>query len=161
MNENNSFIEITEGKSEWHDSTIRYASNLASMPLFSLGPLGEFICQTFKETTIVKIFVKVVSWLDKKINKATYVAENLVVKVDTDKLKSYADRLQTVNNKLASVDNRLNSLYKSVSFFDWGKVLGADLKTSESSKVKGCMKYLNNTASAFEKAEQNIMNSLC
>jgi len=102
------------------------------------------------------------NWYNKNFNKSYNEAKaTSEIKVDIYKLRDYAVRLQTVNNKLASVDNRLNSLYKSVSFFDWGKVLGADLKTSESSKVKGCMKYLNNTASAFEKAEQNIMNSLC
>ena len=130
----------------------------------AIDTIGEFtreIKDAFKNL-VEEIANAVTSQFNKNFNKSYKEAmATSEIKVDIYKLRDYAVRLQTVNNKLASVDNRLNSLYKSVSFFDWGKVLGADLKTSESSKVKGCMKYLNNTASAFEKAEQNNMNSLC
>lgn len=80
--------------------------------------------------------------------------------IDTYKLRRYAERLQAVNSRISGIDHRLDGLYWKVGLLDLWNLVQADLLTSYSWRITRCVSYLNETASDFESAENNLINSL-
>lgn len=85
-----------------------------------------------------------------------YATSNTLIEVNTASLRSYADRLNAVNRRIRTLDERMDALYKSVGLRDLLKLLRADLMTSYAWRIANCAKYLNDTASDFEKVEREI-----
>lgn len=100
---------------------------------------------------------KLEKFLKSNFNKGyQYASENPYINVNTAALRSYANRLTAVNKRLAKLDTRMDALYKKVGLRDLLTLLKADLMTTYSLRLTGCAKYLNETASDFEKVEREI-----
>ena len=103
---------------------------------------------------------KVAKWVHENSAGYKYATANPKITVDTYKLTQYASRLQEVNRRIARLDGRLDSLYWQVGLLGLWNLMQADLLTGYSWKLLRAASYLNETASDFSKAEQELMNSL-
>lgn len=79
------------------------------------------------------------------------------IKVDTYKLKTYASRLESVKARIRSVDSDLNMLYLTEGFLDILQLMIAE-KLPTTRQMNKVINYLEETAQAFESAENKIMN---
>ena len=101
------------------------------------------------------------NWFNNNLNVGyKYASSNPQIKVDTYKLRSYAQRLQSVNSRISRLDRRLDSLYWDVGLLDLWNLMQADLLTGYSWRLQRAATYLNDTAFDFEKAENELVNSL-
>ena len=101
------------------------------------------------------------NWFNNNLNVGyKYASSNPQIKVDTYKLRSYAQRLQSVNSRISRLDRRLDSLYWDVGLLDLWNLMQADLLTGYSWRLQRAASYLNDTAFDFEKAENELVNSL-
>jgi len=97
---------------------------------------------------------------NKWLNRAgiEYAASHTYIKVDTDKLLTYATRISYVNKRLGWLDNDLNDLYRQVELLDLLTILKANLLTSGSPTLSRVITYLSETAQRFESAENNAQS---
>lgn len=121
--------------------------------------LSEKVKKFFSDVKdmIVNAVNKIAAWYKSHTAAYRYASVNPHIIVDTYKLKTYAQRLQAVNNRLSGLDGRIDSLYWKVGLLDLWNLMRSDFRIGYSSKVNSCANYLNNTASGFEKAEEEIL----
>ena len=123
-----------------------------------VGKISDFVAdiKDFVVKTVQKIVSKVNSWTA----GGKYAAANPKIVVDTYKLTQYASRLQEVNRRISRLDRRLDSLYWQVGLLGLWNLMQADLLTGYSWRLLRAASYLNETASDFSKAEQELVNNL-
>ncbi|WP_068673705.1 Mbeg1-like protein [Oceanobacillus sp. Castelsardo] len=83
-------------------------------------------------------------------------ATSTYIKVDTYKLKNYAERLDSLRARIRSVDSDLNMLYLTEGFLDILQLMIAE-KLPTSRQMNKVINYMQETAEAFESAENKIM----
>ena len=107
------------------------------------------------------IIDQVRNWLRDNFDSGyKYAESHPQITLDTYKLQSYAQRLMSVNQRISNLDGRLDGLYWQVGLLDLWNLLQADLLTGYSWRLLRCAGYLNDTASDFDSAESNLINSL-
>lgn len=77
--------------------------------------------------------------------------------VDTYKLNQYAQRISEVNRRISRLDQRLNTLYTRVGLQGLWNLMQADALTCYSWRLNRCRSYLQETATDFERTEQDIL----
>lgn len=124
--------------------------------LVSFGEQAKAFAEHFIQS-FNKFAQSVTHWINKNVNPGYRYAEaNPYINVDTAKLRAYAQRLAAVNKRIAALDKRLNRLYKKLDLGDMWTLMTADLLVDQSLRLKSCEKYLNETASDFDKVEQDV-----
>jgi len=102
---------------------------------------------------------KVNNWLRNLFGLGPAAVATPVIKVNTHKLRDYASRLESVKERLRQLDSDMNSLYWKAGFLDLLSVIRAN-NLPGSGKMNRYIHYLEDTATAFESAERNIMSSV-
>lgn len=121
---------------------------------------GKEIVDELRDATI-KFVNGLKDWFNKNFNNGYMYAEaHPCVKLDTQRLRTYAQRLSNVNRKIITLDRRLDSLYWQVGLRDLWNLLQADILTGYSWRLVRCSGYLNDTASDYESVEKSLFNSL-
>ena len=87
-----------------------------------------------------------------------YLADQNLISLHTDDLRSLAGRLWAINGRLDSLDSRIDGLYWKVKWSDLWNLLSSDLKICWSEKINNSANCLNDTAQRFEDAERQILN---
>lgn len=106
---------------------------------------------------VIDTIKKAQKWYNENFNDGyKYAEQNTLIQVNTSTLRSYADRLASVQKRIKKLDRRLDDLYTKVGLDDIGKLVKADALTGHNWKITGCINYLNDTASDFEKIEKKI-----
>lgn len=112
-------------------------------------------------TEIINAIAEKIEALRKSLNKGyKYATENPYISVDTKKMHDYANRLSAVNTRITTLDRMMNGLYNKVGLRDLWNLLQADILTGYSRRIATCETYLNDTATAFENAEREIVSQL-
>lgn len=78
------------------------------------------------------------------------------IRVDTARLNSYARRLDNASKRLRKLNTRLEELYKKVGLKDLDKLLRDKAMIDECGSLSNCAKYLDETASDFNKTERTV-----
>ncbi|RHW42735.1 DUF2974 domain-containing protein [Neobacillus notoginsengisoli] len=102
---------------------------------------------------------RVNNWLRNLFGLGTAAVATPLIEVNTYKLRQYAARLESVKARLRQLDSDMNSLYWKAGFLDLLSVIRANNLPS-SAKMNKYIHYLEDTATAFESAERNIMSSV-
>ncbi|CEG28518.1 Mbeg1-like protein [Bacillus sp. B-jedd] len=102
---------------------------------------------------------KVNNWLRNLFGLGPAAVATPVIKVNTHRLREYASRLESVKSRLRQLDSDMNSLYWKAGFLDLLSVIRAN-NLPGSGKMNRYIHYLEDTATAFESAERNIMSSV-
>lgn len=98
------------------------------------------------------------SWIIIKVNSGyIYASSNPYIKINIDRIRSYAYRLTLVNKRLMRLDDRLKYLYLRVGVDDLGSLIRADMVIDYSWKLRKCINYLDDAAEEFERAENKIL----
>lgn len=109
---------------------------------------------------------KLKEWLFKNSAGYKYAVQNTYIEINTNNMRTYARRLQQVSSRAKSLDHRMNSLYVSVgvdvfsfskTMSNIGRILTANLVLEHSYKLDKCVSYLNETASDFDRTENQII----
>lgn len=116
----------------------------------------EEFCAQVKQTT-----KDIVNWYKSNFDEdykaaKNYLANNSIIKLHTDDLRSLASRLISVNKKLDALDSRLNNLYSKVKWTDLWTLMNADFKIASSFKLTMCSAFLCETAERFEAVEKSF-----
>lgn len=115
-----------------------------------------------------KIYTNLVNWYNTNLNAGyKYATGNPDIKVNTYLLRNYADRIASVNRRVTNLDRRIDSLYCRIcsieDFIGSARALynliNADMLTGYSFRLQLCINYLNETATAFETVETNILRN--
>lgn len=115
---------------------------------------------------IVSFVNKFKEWLFKNSAGYKYAVQNTYIEININNMRAYARRLQQVSSRAKSLDRRMNSLYVSVgvdvfsfskTMSNIGRILTANLVLEHSYKLDKCVSYLNETASDFDRTENQII----
>lgn len=115
-----------------------------------------------------KIYSSLVNWYHANLNAGyKFAIANSDIKVNTYLLRDYANRLASVNRRVTNLDRRIDSLYWKIcgneDFISSARALcnliNADMLTGYSFRLQLCINYLNESASAFDNAEANILKN--
>lgn len=124
--------------------------------LVAFGDRVKALADHFAKS-FAKFAYGVTHWVNKQCNPGyRYADANPYIDVDTAKLRLYAQRLAAVNKRIAALDRRLDGLYKKIGASNLGALISADLLIDSSLRLKCCERYLNETASDFDKVEQDV-----
>lgn len=100
-------------------------------------------------------------WAKENFDKGyKYATSHPQIRVDPDKLTSYATRLRSVNSRIAALDRRLDGLYWKVGLLGLWDLMQADILTGYSFRLRKCVSYLVETASDFTSVELNLLKKL-
>lgn len=101
------------------------------------------------------------NWVNANFNPGYKAAvANPNVEVNTFMLRTYANRIYEVNRRISNLDGRLDSLYWKVGLLGLWNLMQADALTGYSWRLSRCASYLNETAGAFEQAENDLFNKI-
>lgn len=115
---------------------------------------------------VENVLKKLKEWLFKNSAGYKYAVQNTYIEININNMRAYARRLQQVSSRAKSLDRRMNSLYVSVgvdvfsfskTMSNIGRILTANLVLEHSYKLDKCVSYLNETASDFDRTENQII----
>ena len=102
---------------------------------------------------------KVKNWFNRLLESLGYAVAKPFIEVDTYKLRQYAERLENVRKRIRNLDSEMNSLYFRHGLLDLLDIIRAN-RLPSSWQMKRVINYLEDTASAFEKAERKIIGQI-
>lgn len=101
------------------------------------------------------------NWFKNNFNNGyKYANSHPQIKVDTYKLRDYASRIYDVNRRISNLDGRMDSLYWRVGLLDLWNLMQADLMTGYSWRLLRAASYLNDTATDFVNAENDLVSKI-
>lgn len=102
-----------------------------------------------------------IDWAKQIFNEGyKYSKSHPYIRVNTSRLRQYAERLAAINRKLRNLDERLDAFRGKVGLIDEGALRLADWTIGENGDLKGCIRYLNDTASDLENVEIRILGKM-
>ena len=147
--------------------------------LLSVLVVGEIIIEVLEMVVeaIVNAICVAVSWLSDRVAElfnaikdfigsvneffrsisagGRYADSNPCLKVDTDKLSSYAGRISNVNRRLDYLDSALRSCFWQVPIYEMWRFAWLNFLTSGSPTLRQIETYLYNAADCFVIADDN------
>lgn len=86
----------------------------------------------------------------------SYIVGNTYIYADTSRMKQYEQRIARVNSRITSLHDRITALYGAEGLIDLKRIIQNNMLKSEIWRLKGCIRYLSETAADLDCIEREI-----
>lgn len=84
------------------------------------------------------------------------MADDTVMKVNTQTLRNNSIRLKNVNTRISTLNTRINNLYATTGIRELSGIISTNGVSGYQKHVSDCEKYLSEAAALLEKVENDV-----